>query len=64
MYEKGPHALVDYHHAAGFGITIDEFTSISIPSFRYLWTNLRSQGGYTLSINCYWKDKSEEEKFL
>ena len=64
VYEKGPHALVDYHHAAGFGITIDEFTSISIPSFRYLWTNLRSQGGYTLSINCYWKDKSEEEKFL
>ena len=41
-------------HCDGYGVTLDEFTPINIPSFKYLWTNLKFQGSYILSIECQW----------
>lgn len=48
----------------GVGIGFDDFTPLNIPSFDYLWTNLKSGGGYTLKVKVYWDDNSNDEKFL
>ena len=64
IYEKSPKALLNGFRGDGYGITIDDFTPINLPSFKSLWTNLTALGGYSLSIKCYWDDNSGIEKFL
>ena len=64
IYEKSPKALLNGFRGDGYGITIDDFTPINLPSFKSLWTNLTAFGGYSLSIKCYWDDNSGIEKFL
>lgn len=54
IYEKNPRALYHGFSGDGYGVTIDDFTPINIPSFRYLWTNLKADSGYTLAISCFW----------
>lgn len=64
VYAKGKYAVTKSGRADGLGVTLDEFTPINIPSFKYLWTNLNFQGSYTLSICCYWDSSCGEEKYL
>lgn len=54
IYEKNPRALYHGFSGDGYGVTLDDFTPINIPSFRYLWTNLKADSGYTLAISCFW----------
>jgi len=54
FYEKSPRALYQGFTGDGYGVTIDDFTPINIPSFKYLWTNLKADSGYTLEISCFW----------
>ena len=54
VYEKSPRALYHGFSGDGYGVTIDDFTPINIPSFKYLWTNLKTDSGYTLEISCFW----------
>lgn len=58
--EKGRVALMPNSRNQGLGVGDDEFSPISIPSLRHLWTNLKSQkirekDGYSLWINVEWK---------
>ena len=62
-FEKGPDALLSTFHGVGLGITIDDFTPLNIPSFKYLWSDLKPGSSYTLTINCVW-DAGNEEKNL
>ena len=64
LHEKSPHALEHGFNGAGYGISIDDFTPINIPSFRYLWTNLKITTGFSLTITCYWDDNIGVEKYL
>lgn len=54
IYVKGVHSVCRNGRCDGYGVTLDEFTPVNIPSFRYLWTRLKFQGSYTLSIDCHW----------
>lgn len=54
IYVKGETSVFDRGRCDGYGVTLDEFTPVNIPSFKYLWTNLKFQGSYTLSIECHW----------
>lgn len=62
-FEKGEAALLSTSHVDGLGISLDDFTPLNIPSFKYLWTNLKPGSGYTLSIDCFW-DLAGVEKHL
>lgn len=62
-FEKGESALLGTFQGAGLGISLDDFTPLNIPSFKYLWTNLKPGSGYTLSIDCFW-DVAGVEKHL
>ena len=62
-FEKGETALLDGAHVDGLGISLDDFTPLNIPSFKYLWTNLKPGSSYTLTIDCYW-DLAGAEKHL
>lgn len=64
VYEKSPDAIYRNFHGDGYGISIDDFTPINIPSFRYLWTDLKITTNYSLSIDCYWDDNNGVEKHL
>lgn len=64
IYEKSPNALLTGFHGDGFGINIDDFTPISIPSLKYLWTNLNPSPSYTLSIKCFWDLENGNERYL
>ena len=64
VYEKNPRAIYQGFTGDGYGISLDDFTPINIPSFRYLWTNLKITSGYTLTINCFWNDQAGVEKHL
>lgn len=61
VYEKSPRALYHGFSGDGYGVTLDDFTPISIPSFRYLWTNLKATSGYTLEIACFWYSGTNEK---
>ena len=63
VYEKSPRALYHGFSGDGYGVTIDDFTPINIPSFKYLWTNLKTDSGYTLEISCFWM-LHDIEKYL
>lgn len=64
IYEKNPKAILAGFLGDGYGISIDDFTPINIPSLKYLWTNLKPTGGYSLSIKCYWNTAEGRERFL
>lgn len=55
---KGEEALLSGYSGQGAGLSDDDFTPISIPDLRHLWMNLKSQGGYTMSITVKWDQKS------
>ena len=61
IYEKSPKAILQGFSGDGYGVTLDDFTPISIPSFKYLWTNLKADSGYTLEITCYWNIDANEK---
>ena len=62
-FEKGEKALLNGARADGLGVSLDDFTPLNIPSFKYLWTNLKPGSGYTLTIDCFW-DLGGQEKHL
>ena len=62
-FEKGETALLNGARADGLGVSLDDFTPLNIPSFKYLWTNLKPGSSYTLTIDCYW-DLAGVEKHL
>lgn len=62
-FEKGEIALLNGARADGLGVSLDDFTPLNIPSFKYLWTNLKPGSSYTLTIDCYW-DLAGLEKHL
>ena len=62
-FEKGEIALLNGARADGLGVSLDDFTPLNIPSFKYLWTNLKPGSSYTLTIDCYW-DLAGVEKHL
>lgn len=64
IHGKTPDALYSGFSGSGFGITIDDFTPMNIPSFKYLWTNLKVLSSYSLYIDCYWDDNNGIEKHL
>lgn len=64
IYEKNSRAILAGFRGDGYGISIDDFTPINIPSLKYLWTNLKPTGGYSLSIKCYWDIPDGPERFL
>ena len=64
IYEKNPNAILAGFHGDGHGVGIEDFTPINIPSLKYLWTNLKPIGGYSLSIKCYWDIAIDKERFL
>ena len=62
--EKGRSSLLPGNRMQGIGIGDNEFTPISIPSLRHLWTNLKSQketerDGYSLWIDVEWMDEHQ-----
>lgn len=63
IHEKDPKALLSASHNDGLGISIDDFTPLNIPSFRYLWYNLKITNNYSLKIKCVW-DAIGVEKYL
>ena len=63
LFEKGEEALLETFKGNGLGVTIDDFTPLIIPSFKYLWTNLQPASGYTLTIKCFW-DSEGTERYL
>ncbi len=63
IYEKSPRALYHGFSGDGYGVTIDDFTPINIPSFKYLWTNLKTDSGYTLELSSFWM-LHDIEKYL
>lgn len=64
MYVKGKNSVFAGGHCDGYGVTIDEFTPVNIPSFKYLWTKLKFQGSYTLSIECQWLLPNDDTRHL
>lgn len=63
-YEKSPKSILKNFKGDGYGINIDDFTPINIPSLKYLWTNLNPSSGYNLTIKCFWNISENEERFL
>jgi predicted ATPase len=64
IYEKGYRALFNNFRGDGYGISFDDFTPINIPSLKYLWTNLKPYGGYSLKIKCVWDLPNKPDRFL
>lgn len=64
VYEKGNESLLQGFKGKGQGVSLDEFTPINIPSFKYLWTGVSPKSGYTLTIKCFWDNEANIEKFL
>jgi energy-coupling factor transporter ATP-binding protein EcfA2 len=64
VFEKGEFAILKGFHGDGYGVNIDDFTPINIPSLKYLWTNLNPSSGYSLSIKCFWNIDNGQERYL
>ena len=67
--ERGEDCLFAGATRQGFGLSDDEFSPVSTPSLRHLWTNLHTQkdgepDGYTLRICCFWDGSDGQEAFL
>lgn len=54
LINKGEIGLQRKEHMDGVGLNIDDFTPINIPDLKYLWTNLKPNSSYSLSIRCDW----------
>src|SRR3954451_15602670 len=62
--ERGADSFVAGAKRQGLGLGDDEFSPITVPSLKHLWTNLKTQkdptvripetDGYTLRISCEW----------
>lgn len=63
-FYKGERAIIQGVNCDGYGVSFEEFTPLNIPSFRHLWTNLKSIGSYSLKIKVFWEDDHGTEKFL
>lgn len=63
-FYKGERAILQGINCDGYGVSFDEFTPLNIPSFRHLWTNLKSSGSYSLKIKVFWNDDHGMEKYL
>ncbi len=68
-FTKGRKAWALGPAGQGIGIGISEFSPISVPSLKHLWTNLKTQkthetDGYTLKIKATWKLLNGDEKYL
>ena len=62
--DKGERAILQGINCDGYGVSFDEFTPLNIPSFRHLWTNLKSRGSYSLKIKVFWNDDHGMAKYL
>ncbi|MBY5473591.1 ATP-binding protein [Rhizobium leguminosarum] len=66
--ERGPASLLAGYTGQGLGLSSDEFSPIAVASLKHLWTNLTSQhadqDGYSLAIECKWRDVANAEKNL
>ncbi|MGO7769822.1 ATP/GTP-binding protein [Rhizobium ruizarguesonis] len=66
--ERGPPSLLAGYNGQGLGLSSDEFSPIAVASLKHLWTNLTSQhadqDGYSLAIECKWRDAANAEKNL
>jgi energy-coupling factor transporter ATP-binding protein EcfA2 len=65
--ERGASVLYEGQSHQGFGIGIDEFSPVNVPSLKHLWTNLKPQrederDGYTLWIDVHWKNNGEHDR--
>ena len=67
--ERGVESLRPDYKRQGLGLSDDEFSPISLPSLKHLWTNLKTiepgaGDGYSLELRCDWKDAAGQEKHL
>lgn len=66
--ERGHASLLAGYAGQGLGLSSDEFSPISVASLKHLWTNLTTQNigpdGYSLAIECKWRDVANTEKGL
>lgn len=66
--ERGHGSLLAGYGGQGLGLSSDEFSPISVASLKHLWTNLTTQNvgqdGYSLAIECKWRDAANTEKSL
>src|SRR5690606_30875081 len=62
-FEKGKNSLTSSYLGQGVGINYNDFSPINIPSLKYLWTNLKPSGSYSLNIKCKW-DYAGEEHYI
>jgi predicted ATPase len=66
--ERGVKSLYSGYMGQGLGLSNDEFSPISVASLKHLWTNLTTQNpgqdGYSLAIECKWRDAAAAEKKL
>lgn len=66
--ERGPSSILNGYAGQGLGLSSDEFSPIAVASLKHLWTNLTSQhaglDGYSLAIECKWRDAANNEKSL
>lgn len=66
--ERGHGSLLAGYAGQGLGLSNDEFSPISVASLKHLWTNLTTQNvgqdGYSLAIECKWRDAANSEKSL
>lgn len=58
---KGMRGLCANAKVDGYGVTLDEFTPMHIPSFEYLWYNLKPGNGYSMCISCSWTENRIEK---
>lgn len=62
--EKGKSYLCSGANGKGYGINIDDFYPINLPSLNYLWHNLKVNGTFDLKIKLFWNDDTGVEKYL
>lgn len=58
-FSKGTESWLANYNGQGVGVSASDFTPISIPSLKHLWTDLRTQriietDGYTLKVRADW----------
>ena len=63
---KGRNALLANATDSGVGISAGDFSPIALPSLKYLWSDLRCNGGYTLRVRCEWcpSDSISKSRYL
>lgn len=68
-FSKGRRSWAAGEASQGVGIGISEFSPISLPSLKHLWTGLKTQriselDGYTLKIKAIWTNLGGASKYL